>query len=208
MSQTLTGNGTPQQIGSQSGSPPVQTSGRNSVLIWCLNSLPAMFVLSGLAAVAWWGHHHDWKLPKFSEITGIEVKQTADWCPEHGVPESVCVICQETDTKKPKGFGWCKVHGVSECPLEHPEVAELATIPQISDERLMSVAEALSIRSRQNNNSKCKTHERIIQVPSVKSLEKTGVEIDVASEQPLVESITPELRLIFFKPSQHGAASW
>ena len=164
---------------------------------WCLNSFPTVAVLAGLASVAWWGHHHDWKLPKFAEISGSETKQVADWCPEHGVPESVCVICKEAGSTKPKGFGWCKVHGVSECLLEHPEVAELAMVPEVSDERLKSVKEALSVRPRQSNNSKCKTQERVIQVPSIESLEKTGVEIDVASEQSVVESITANGQVIF-----------
>lgn len=164
---------------------------------WFLNSLPTVFVLSGLTGVAWWGHHHDWKLPKFSAISGSTEKPAADWCPEHGVPESDCVICQAGDAKKPKGFGWCKVHGLSECVLEHPEITQLAMVPEVSDERLKGVSEALSIRSRQSNNSKCKTHERVIQVPSEESLAKSGVDIDVVSEQSVVESITANGQIVF-----------
>ena len=199
MSQSLinVGSGAPPQITLPSHTEHVRAKGLKGVIDWCLNSIPTVVVLSGLAAVAWWGHHHDWKLPKFSELSGGEAKPDADWCPEHGVPESICFVCREAGTKQPKGFGWCKVHGVAECPLEHPEVAELPQTPTISDERLAAVAEALGVRPRLTNNSKCKTQERVIQVPSVESLEKTGIEIDVASEQAVVETIVANGEILF-----------
>ncbi len=199
MSQSLTnvGSGAPPQTPMPPYADHTRPKGLQGVIGWCLNSIPTIVVLSGLAAVAWWGHHHDWKLQKFSALSGVEAKPDADWCPEHGVPESVCVVCKEAGLKKPKGFGWCKVHGVPECPLEHPEVAQLATTPEVSDERLAAVEEALKVRPRQANNSKCKMHERVIQVPSVESLEKTGVEIDVASEQAVVETIVGNGEIMF-----------
>lgn len=193
MSQFLTRDAAPPRI--NTGRPRLLE--RGSLFERCLNSLPTVVVLSGLASVAWWGHHHDWKLPKFAEIGTNQTKLATDWCTEHGVPESICVICQDVGTKKSKGFGWCKVHGVSECPLEHPEVAELTMTPEVSADRLKTVEEALSVRPRQNNNSICKTQERIIQVPSIESLEKTGIEIDVASEQPVVETIVANGQIIF-----------
>ena len=193
MSFSLPESGTPQKF--VSGQDPSVV--RTGAIDWCLNAVPTILVLVGLATVAWWGHHNDWKLPKFAEISGRGSKPESDWCLEHGVPESECVICQEAGDKKPKGFGWCKTHGVSECPLDHPEVAQLVAIPQISDERLKSVAEALSIRKRLSNNSKCKTHDRVIQVPSVESLDKSGIEIDVAAEQPVVETITANGQILF-----------
>ena len=199
MSQSLTnvGSGAPPQTPLPSYAEHARPKGLQGVIGWCLNSIPTIVVLSGLAAVAWWGHHHDWKLQKFSELSGGEAKPDIDWCPEHGVPESICVVCQAAGLKKPKGFGWCKIHGVPECPLEHPEVAQLTTTPEVSDERLAAVEEALKVRPRQANNSKCKMHERVIQVPSVESLEKTGVEIDVASEQAVVEAIVGNGEIMF-----------
>ena len=193
MSPSLTDGVTPPPIDSQGG----RVSGRPGLIDRCLHSLPTIVVLAGLGSVAWWGHHHDWKVPKFSEISGMDAKPATDWCSEHGVPESTCVICQGAGTQKSQSFGWCKTHGVSECPLDHPEVAELAVVPQTSDELLQSVAEALSVRGRQGNNSKCKTQERIIQIPSVESLQKTGIEIDVASEQRVIETISANGQILF-----------
>lgn len=199
MSQTLTevGSGVSPQPSLPTPAEHARPTGLQGVIAWCLNSIPTIVVLSALAAVAWWGHHHDWKLQKFSTLFGGEVKPDADWCSEHGVPESICVVCNAAGLKKPKGFGWCKIHGVPECPLEHPEVAQLATTPEVAEERLAAVEEALKVRPRQANNSKCKMHERVIQVPSVESLEKTGVEIDVASEQAVVETIVGSGEIMF-----------
>ena len=193
MSQSLSSGAAPPQFDSESS----QSSAGKGVLNWCLNSIPTAIVLVGLTAVAWWGHHHDWKLPKFSELQGTSAKVGTDWCFEHGVAESACMLCSATNTTTSKGFGWCRVHGVSECPLEHPEVAQLAEPILISDEHRKSVQSALALRMRQSNNSRCKTQERVIQVPSIESLEKTGVEIEVANEQSITEAITANGQIIF-----------
>jgi hypothetical protein len=50
-----------------------------------------------------------------------------DWCPEHGMPESICVQCNE---KLAKGFqdkgDWCKEHDVpeSQCFKCNPKLKE------------------------------------------------------------------------------------
>src|SRR5207249_7001821 len=51
-----------------------------------------------------------------------------DWCEEHGVPESICVECNKDLLPKEQEYGWCKVHGVAECPIDHPEVATPCTL--------------------------------------------------------------------------------
>ena len=55
----------------------------------------------------------------------VEKAQVADWCKEHGVPESVCTRCNAdliADFKK-KG-DWCKKHELpdSQCLECHPEL--------------------------------------------------------------------------------------
>lgn len=48
-----------------------------------------------------------------------------DWCPEHGVPESVCTRCNEEliPAFKKKG-DWCEKHQLpdSQCLIDHPEL--------------------------------------------------------------------------------------
>ena len=57
----------------------------------------------------------------------IPLAQMADWCPEHGVPESICTQCNESLVAdfKAKG-GWCEQHNVpdSQCFQCKPELRE------------------------------------------------------------------------------------
>lgn len=178
------------QKGANSNAEHGRKQGLKRLLHWCVNSVPAVVALLGLSAVAWWGQSHDWKLPKFSAISGQQAKAADDWCVEHSVPESICVTCKTADEEKPKGHGWCRVHGVAECPFEHPETTQLSTPPHISEERLAAAQQALKLRPRPANNSRCKTHLRLIQVPSADSLARTGIEVEAAMEECVVEAIT------------------
>ena len=55
----------------------------------------------------------------------VEKTAMVDWCPEHGVPESVCTRCnpQLVAAFQAKG-DWCKEHGVpaSQCIACKPEL--------------------------------------------------------------------------------------
>jgi hypothetical protein len=54
----------------------------------------------------------------------IQKAEVADWCPDHGVPESICTRCQAD----PKPFiakgDWCKKHELpdTQCFVCHPEL--------------------------------------------------------------------------------------
>src|SRR6266487_2466211 len=50
-------------------------------------------VWTALGGLAVWGHFSGWTMPKFSELTGSRPSDKADWCSEHGVPESLCIEC-------------------------------------------------------------------------------------------------------------------
>lgn len=57
----------------------------------------------------------------------IPVAQMNDWCPEHGLPESICALCNETVAASLKEKGdWCDKHPVpaSQCFTCHPELKE------------------------------------------------------------------------------------
>jgi cobalt-zinc-cadmium efflux system membrane fusion protein len=56
----------------------------------------------------------------------IPVKKAADWCKEHGVPESACTKCNTDLIAQFKEKGdWCDKHGVpkSQCIECDPSVA-------------------------------------------------------------------------------------
>lgn len=53
----------------------------------------------------------------------IPVTQVTDWCPEHGVPESICTRCNESLVAGFKAKNdWCGEHGLpdSQCFKHHP----------------------------------------------------------------------------------------
>jgi cobalt-zinc-cadmium efflux system membrane fusion protein len=159
--------------------------------LWLLHSIPTVTVLALLAAVGWWGHRTNWTMPKFSELMGSAAvaKPDDEWCAEHGVLESECLQCLREDGKLPQGqfHGWCKVHGVAECPFEYPDVVQLLNPPEVTAEQIESTETALATRPRTRNNAACKMHEKIVQLASLAAQEKAGIEIAVAEVEPVVE---------------------
>lgn len=146
---------------------------------------PTVVVLAVLGGLAAWGHHTGWKLPKFSALIGAALPADKDWCEAHNVPESVCVECRPELFPQAK-MPYCKKHGVPVCPLDHPELAEVAGPPQFP--RYDTTA-ALARFERPENNSRCKLHERRIQFASAAAAEKAGVDVEVVGERPMEESV-------------------
>jgi cobalt-zinc-cadmium efflux system membrane fusion protein len=151
---------------------------------------PSLLVFAALGSLLLWGHYTDWTFPKFSTLTGAASEGGHDWCEEHSVPESQCVECNPSLMPKAKAFGWCKRHGVHDCPLEHPEIAQTATIPRVTGDDVARAQRALDIAARPENNSKCKAHERRIQFTSQEAVERSGVEVEPVWKAPVVEYIT------------------
>ncbi|MFV1968035.1 MAG: hypothetical protein ACC628_21630, partial [Pirellulaceae bacterium] len=79
-----------------------------SVLEGLTRAVPTLLVIGALAGLGYWGHHHGWKIPKFSELAGGNAEQGVAWCEEHGVPEAVCVACNAELMPNGKLHGWCK----------------------------------------------------------------------------------------------------
>ena len=93
--------------------------------------LPTIAVFGLLGALLWYGVQTGWTLPKLSTLLGSADKKNNDWCETHSVPESICIECKP-DLMSKRSFGWCAEHGVHDCPLHHPEVAELASLPTVT----------------------------------------------------------------------------
>jgi multidrug efflux pump subunit AcrA (membrane-fusion protein) len=158
--------------------------------VWLWKTLPTLAVMAVLAGLGYAGHHTGWKLPKFSELNGSAASVPDDWCTEHGVPELFCVACNPDEFPKPKDFGWCKIHGVHQCPLHHPEVAQLKTVPQITPADLERADLALKLRPRAENNFACQNPGRRIQFASQESAAKAGVVVELVERAAIVESIS------------------
>jgi len=157
---------------------------------WLGRTLPTLIVLAALGALGYWGHESGWKLPKFSELNGTAHSETGDWCREHDVPESICVECKPELLAKAKDFSFCKQHGVHQCPLCHPETAQLKDVPKVSQADLERVQGALELMDRPENNPKCPLYRRRIQFASAEAVAKAGVDVDLVEQRPVVEAIT------------------
>ncbi len=156
---------------------------------WLAKQLPTVVVFSLLAGLGWYGHHSGWKLPKFSALAGTASPQRDDWCEEHGVPESQCVVCDPDLLPRGKDYGWCQEHGVQNCPLHHPDVAQLKQVPSVLQADLDRATRALATYPRPVNNSVCKTYQRPIQFASLAAVKKAGVDVELVERKPMIESI-------------------
>lgn len=160
-------------------------------------SVPTLVVMLVLLGIAYWGHEHEWKLPKFSELTGRAASSGVEWCEEHGVPEEECIACNAELMPKGKLHGWCDVHGVHECVFEHPELAQLSEVPQIERADLERAARALALRPRKKNDRSCKLHLRRIQFASSAAADKAGIDIGLVDRGPIVETISATGEVVY-----------
>ena len=158
------------------------------------HGIPNLLVFSLLGGVLYLGHHTGWKMPKMSELRGATTEHVDDWCSDHLVPESQCIECNKDLLPKPKEFGFCRLHGVAECVIEHPELAQLA-----GEARLPSydTAKAISFMARSENNSRNTLHKLRVQFISKESATKAGIDVDVVQERPMSDAVTANGELMF-----------
>jgi cobalt-zinc-cadmium efflux system membrane fusion protein len=171
----------------------------DSWLAWIRRSWPTVVVFALLGGLAYYGHATGWTIPKFSKLTGKGADASEDWCKEHNVPESLCVECTESLLPKVKST-WCAKHGIHECPLERPEIAQLPATPAISQADMDRAQRALDLKPRPDNNQKCKLHLRRIQLASQEAMDKMGIDIKPVSEAAIVETIAASGEITFEGP--------
>lgn len=168
--------------------PPSPRAGRG---FWhrVKSFIPTVALMGILGGIAVWGHSTHWTLPKFSLLAGDSVAKIDDWCEEHGVPESTCVICNPELLPKQPDYGWCAEHGVHNCLLHHPDVAQVKESPKITTADFERAARALAIRERTQNNEACKAYQQLIQFASVDSVKQAGVDVELVERKPISETI-------------------
>lgn len=178
------------------GHDEVPTSAQAGKRSWMpgLNSLPNIIVFTLLGGVMYLGHHTGWKLPKISEVTGEAAVEVDDWCNEHLVPESACIECEKDLLPKPKPFGFCKEHGVAECVIDHPELAQSTGKLRLP---AYDTVAAIALRARPENNSRNTMHTSRVQFATAESMAKAGVDVDVVQERPMREAISANGELLF-----------
>jgi membrane fusion protein, heavy metal efflux system len=156
--------------------------------------MPTFTVVALLAGVFYFGHHTGWKMPKASELFAGHAIERDDWCSEHLVPASLCVECTDDLLPKLKEFGFCRKHGVAECVLDHPELAQVAGEPQLPK---YDTAAALAIMRRPENNSKNALHKKRVQFASQESVAKFGIDVDIVQERRMTDIVTANGELTF-----------
>lgn len=177
--------------------PKSEKARGGSILEKLKGVLPTILVVAVLGSLGAWGHHSDWTLPKFSTLVGNTSVPEVVWCEEHGVPEAQCIECNKELWPAKKSSGWCMEHGVADCPLHHPDVAELKTAASVTKLDFERAERGLALKPRPENNSRCLTHEKRIQFASVKSIEKAGIDIAIAVNRPVVETITANGEVVY-----------
>lgn len=190
MSQLTT---VPREMLSPPAAEPVQKPalpGRGASLWTRLKGfIPTVTLIAVLGGIAFWGHSTHWTLPKFSTLAGTEVAKIDDWCEEHGVPESTCVLCNPELLPNQPDYGWCSEHGVHNCTLHHPDVAQLKELPVITPADFERAARGLATRERDENNQACKAYQQLIQFSSVEAVKQAGVDVELIEQQAISETI-------------------
>jgi membrane fusion protein, heavy metal efflux system len=159
-----------------------------------LMQIPSVVVFIALAGLFYFGHHTGWKMPSFSRLTGGSAPAADDWCPEHLVPESQCIECHPELFPRDKSYGFCRIHGVAECVLDHPELAQVKGEPQLPK---YDTVRAIAVHDRPENNSRNTLHKKVVQFTSLESVAKAGIDVDVVHERPMTESVAAHGELTF-----------
>ena len=154
-----------------------------------LRFIPGVIALAAVGGLVFAGQRTHWKIPKFSELRGQVAVEKDDWCEAHAVPDSVCVECNKGCLPPSKERGWCKIHGVHECPVCNPEIAQIPNASQVAAEERSHSDNALNFAPRPENNSKCKLQQRRIQFASAEIIERLGIEVTPAKYAPISESV-------------------
>ena len=161
----------------------------SGLLAWAGGVLPTLLVLTVLAGLACWGHASGWRMPRFAQLMGQASVEAEDWCPAHSVPESLCVECNPDTFPPPAHYAWCKEHGIPDCPLEHPDVAQMVGSPQVGPADRECARRALRLLPRTENNSKCKLHQRRLQFASAEVFARSGIEVEPVWREPMSEFV-------------------
>ena len=186
----------------ETGSPPRSKGPLLAFASWLFRSLPTLMIIAGLAGLAYWGHHTGWAMPTFNKLTGQVEPEPEGWCEEHSVPEDECVECNGGQCngqpiERPKDYGWCNEHGVHNCPLCHPDVAQLPEVPVITEADRERARRGLMVRPRPENNRRCPMYKRLVQFASIEAMTKAGVEVALAEERPLTEYIKAPGEIVY-----------
>lgn len=72
------------------------TSHASSPTIWSRlgHAVPMIVTFLVLGGALWWGHRVSWTAPNRTQLAASHAHHE-DWCAEHNVPESTCILCKK-----------------------------------------------------------------------------------------------------------------
>jgi cobalt-zinc-cadmium efflux system membrane fusion protein len=161
--------------------PSRASESRASLFDRALAALPTLLILAALAGLAFWGHHTGWRFgaPPRSKSDETESKHWLAIVPEG------------------KGFGWCEQHGIHECPLCHPEVAEVKPTPRITAEDRERARRGLDLTPRPRNDPACTLYRRRVHFASTDDVRLAGIDTTPAWYGNITETVTAPGEIVY-----------
>lgn len=159
----------------ESATPPANSWHRN-----LLRTLPNLLVLAAMSAVAYVGHHTDWRF-------GWPTRGSREFIGQSAVPVTVE---DERITINSELAEWCPTHGVAHCPLCFPALAQLDVNPTIDPMQLARIEAALAQLGRSTNASSCSLVHHCVRLDSTDTAEKLGIEVSPAYSADMSEVVS------------------
>ncbi|MBT7789064.1 MAG: efflux RND transporter periplasmic adaptor subunit [Calditrichaeota bacterium] len=127
------------------------------------------------------------KFPQESEYNNIKSTTTVDWCDEHRVPESECTKCNTKLIDSFKGKkDWCAGHDLPEshCYICNPGIKfpQEMQFEQLNGESTIQREGKPQTSIFRSNKKFCTTNDAVIQLASVQSGQRVGLEFATVVE--------------------------
>ena len=167
----------------------VSSSSLKRFALIVLGWIPSTLVFAGLIAIAWFGHHNDWKIPTVDE-SAAGSKSGPKWCASHGVPEAECINCVSGLIEVAPKLEFCRAHGVHGCVLHNPSLAETKQPAEVLSSDLRRAERALAIRPRRENLQLSQLPGSRIQFASIEAMTKAGVDVEPVERRSVTESVS------------------
>ena len=174
--------------GTAGGSARPKGSRFRRLMVTVAGWIPSVLVVAGLGALAWYGHHNDWKLPSFAN-TASRAENGPAWCDSHGVPEDECINCISGLIEDPPKLAFCDIHGVHGCVLHDPSLAETKSPAEVADSDIARAEQALTVRPRRENLPLSQLPGSRIQFASVDAMRSAGVDVEPVQRKAITESV-------------------
>jgi cobalt-zinc-cadmium efflux system membrane fusion protein len=154
-------------------------------MAWLGRAIPTGVVLGLLIGLAYWGHQTEWTFV----APGTTPRGEGD-------PAGKDVLVQIRVGPPPPAHGFCQTHGVLDCPLDHPEVAQ-AKAPAFTPAYLERVKQTLALRPRPGLVVADSRPPRRLQFTSAEDVAKAGIDVAPVLPSAIVETLSVNGELAF-----------